>query len=421
MSRAYTNFKVHELKNEELAGMVRRLQNLTEDGYGAIKKNYALFETSYKRILPLSKQEKEWYLYFYTMYELISLYARHEKYDEVVKYAELFYKETALHMDRELPNYPGTDMSFLNTWTYRDIFRAYYYYHQIDDKKMEAFMEIYEAGAIKYGKTYTYYEDEMTLSVLYRDTERAEKAARNFMLYEKGITGCYVCNCTPYLSCLLLLGQERQAEELMLKFIYKKIPKRHLWCYKYCDNGNEMEMYSIVLFRCIWGGNEEAYRYFFDKYWKELPVESHRKPTSGTIGRLLRAAAGVLNYIEDDLQLVEEDINDTDHYTTVGNMEYALMWWCYFTLLDRSGVREVKIKLPGLNTPDVKTEEDIQAADGEESMKGTENASKVSTLSVAEYMEKRADEFGALFSKARARFDYKGLKGTYGSCFLSEN
>ena len=322
MSRVYTNFKAHELKNEQLAGMVRKLQNLTEDGYEAIERNYALFEASYKRILPLSKQEEEWYLYFYTMYELISLYARHEKYDEVVKFAELFYRETALHMDRELPNYPGTDMSFLNTWIYQDIFRAYYYYHQIDDKKMEAFMEIYEEGAIKYGKTYTYYEAEMTLSVLYRDAERAEKAARNFMLYEKSITGCYVCNCTPYLSCLLLMGQERQAEELMLKFIYKKIPKSHLWC--------------------------------------------------------------------------------------------------YFTLLDRSGVHEVEISLPGLETSDLKPKGDAQTADGEESTKLAESAVRVPTLAVAEYMEKRADEFGTLFSKARARFDYEGLKSTYRNCFLAK-
>lgn len=397
MSIAYVNFNTNEVKNKELARLVHRLQELTVNDKEALNNNYELFETSFKKILRLSKQEKEWYLYFYSIRELISLSNRHEKFPETIKYAELYYQESDLYMDRELPNYPGTYMGYLNTHIYRDIFYAYNKYHQINDYKMESFMRKYEECALKYGDVYLYYEDEMKLSVLYRDADRAKRAAEKFKRYEKDIRTCYVCRYKSYLSCLLLADQWELAEELMLNYIYKKIPKRHLWCYQGCELKHDVpeKMYSFILYQCIWGGKEEAYRYFFEKYWRKLPREVHEKPTGGTIGILLRAAVGVFDDLKDDLQLMEVDINETGNYTTVGNMEYALQWWCYFTLLDRSGVHKVEISLPGLNVSD--------------------------TLSVASYMEKRADKFGALFSKARARFDYEGLKGTYRNCFLSDN
>ena len=398
MARIFT-LNTDNIKSQEIVGLIQKVRELAGDGYEIIHKNYEPFIKPYKKILHLAKQEKEWYLYFYTMDEILYLCCEHGKYDEVVKYAELYYKESALYMDREIPHYPER-MAHLNTWIYNHIFEAYYQYHQIDDAKMDAFMQKYEENALKYGKTYVYYEDEMDLCVLYRDVQSARSAAQNFRRYENDMESCYVCGHKPYLAHLLLIGENRQAEELLRDFISKNIPKQHLWCYKYCRAVLPESLYRFVLYTCVMCGNEEAFRYFYKKYWKKLPYESRWEPDATTFRRLLCVLSGTFKGLKDDICEAEKDIKENEkHATTVENIQMALEWWCYFTLLDRSGVHEIEISLPGL-----------EASDG-----------KVSTLTVVSYMENRADEFGALFSKARARFDYEGLKDTYRNCFLSEN
>ncbi|MCH5339669.1 MAG: hypothetical protein J1E03_12875 [Acetatifactor sp.] len=416
----FSDIKATELKTEELTKLVSKVQAIAGDGYEVTSKNYEIFMKPMKKILRLSKQDKEWYLYFDTIYEILYLSCEHNKFDEVVKYAELYYRESALYMDMEIPNYPNKNMAYLNTWIYGYIFKAYYHYHQINDEKMDVFMEKYEGNALKYGKTYKYYADVIKLSVLYRDVDGSKAAARHFRRYEKDMFSCYVCGHKPYLSHLLLADEIRQAEEMMLNFINQNIPQQHLWCYKYCLDAGAIAMYRYVLHVCIECGNEEAFRHFYTKYWQKLPYESQWESDAYTFRRLLCALSGVFRKLKDDIREAEKNIKEENHFATVDNIELALDWWCYFTLLDRSGIHEVEIKLPALNTPDAKTKEDAQTADVEESGKGAEDAGKVSTLSVAEYMEKRADEFGALFSKARARFDYEGLKGTYRNCFLAE-
>lgn len=71
----------------------------------------------------------------------------------MARYAEIYYKDSALYMDRELPNYPDTDMPLLNIYTL--VFEAYYEYYQIDDAKMEVFMKQYGEAAQKYGRKFT--------------------------------------------------------------------------------------------------------------------------------------------------------------------------------------------------------------------------------------------------------------------------
>ncbi|MCH5339670.1 MAG: hypothetical protein J1E03_12880 [Acetatifactor sp.] len=399
MSRFYFDIETDGLKSEELAKLIRKVQALTQDGYETAKENYELLMNPLKKILRLSKQEEEWFLYFWTISEILVMNRFHSKHDEMVKYAEIYYKESALHMDREIANCTDPRMAYLNTWIYDEIYGVYSNYHQIDDAKMDSFMEKFEASALKYGKAYKYYDDAISLSLLYRDADGARIAARKFKQYENEMQGCYVCGHRQYLAHLILTDENRQAEEMMLDLINKNIPKQRLWCYEYCAEAVPDQMYEIVLYRCVGVGKESAFRYFYDKYWKKMAYEVQwNESKTSTFRRLLCAAEGMFEHLKEDLRLTEEDIRKTPHFATTVNMEIAIAWWCYFTLLDRTGVHEVELSLPGLE------------ADG-----------KVPTLTVATYMEKRADEFGALFSKARARFDYEGLKGTYRKCFLSEN
>lgn len=396
----YTSVKLVKIESDEIQELICRTQDLTRGGYDLYDQNYKVLVSLLKRLLRLTRQEKEWHLYFYTLYELMYLYARNNNYAEIVKYAELYYKDSALYMDRELPNYPDTNMAYINVWTYDKIFEAYYEYYQIDDAKMEAFMKRYEEAALKYGKTYLYYKNEISLSILYLDRDRMERAVRNFLFYEKEMKSCYVCGHLPYLRHFLLVGQEQRAEELMLDYIHKNIPQKHVWCYKYCQNAEPDSMYLDMIGLCVDSGNVEKFQYFYEKYWMKLPLETRLNDEACSFQRLLAAYDGCFDKLDKGIEQAAEDIREENDDTTVHNMNTFLEWWCYFILLDRNGVHKVSVKFPELET-------DAQG--------------QVSTLAVSDYMQAKADLHGNRFAQARAQFDYRFAKESYRKCFLQEN
>ena len=71
MSRFYFDIETDGLKSEELAKLIRKVQALTQDGYETAKENYELLMNPLKKILRLSKQEEEWFLYFWTISEIL--------------------------------------------------------------------------------------------------------------------------------------------------------------------------------------------------------------------------------------------------------------------------------------------------------------------------------------------------------------
>ncbi len=382
---------------EELSLLVSRAQSLTKGGYDLYDQNYEVLSALVKKILPLAKQEKEWYLYFDAIYELFYLDKRNSNYIEIVKYAEVYYKDSALYMDREIPNYPGTTMSFLNPWIYHLIFTTYRDYCQIDDAKMELFMKNYKEAVFKYGKIYEYYNDEMSLSILYRDIDRTKAAARNFVKYEKEMKSCYICGHLHYLSHFLLIDQNKKAEELMLDFIHKNIPQKHLWCYQYCENAQLDSMYEHMIYNEIQFGKIEGFHYFYETYWEKLPRETQWNTNSSSFARMLCVYSGWYDGVEEDLHMVVEDMENEKKSTTIDNMQSFLQWWCYFSLLDRGGIHTVLLSLPGL-------EPDEQG--------------QITTLAACRYMEEKADEYGRKFSQVRAQFDYDFIKSSYAKAIL---
>ncbi|MDE7202205.1 MAG: hypothetical protein K2O91_09960 [Lachnospiraceae bacterium] len=393
----FDKIKAVTIHSEEIMKLVGRAQELTRGSYDLYDQNYKPLSAILKKLLKLAKQEGEWYLYFDAIDELMYLDHRDNNYAEIVKYAEVYYKDSAQHMDKEIPNYPDVPMAYLNVWIYDKIFDAYYQYYQIDDAKMDSFMKKYEEAALKYGKTYAYYWAELNLSMLYRDVNRAEAAARNFLVYEKEIESCYVCGHLPYLLHFLLVGQDQKAEELMLDYIHKNIPKKHLWCYKYCQRAEPDSMYLSVMEVCVRCGRKESFLYFYNKYWKELPLETRCDPDAGAFQRLLCAFAGCFDQLENDLKTAAEWIERENKDTTVNNMYTCMELWCYFTLLDRSGVHAVEISLPGLET---------------------DEAGQTASLVVSDYMQEKADTYGGRFAQVRRQFDYGFVKASYQKCFL---
>lgn len=211
------------------------------------------------------------------MYYMLFLQQHNYNYVEVVKYAELFYKEYDLHMEEELPKYKGTDMDVNNVYIYDLIFETYSEYAQIDDAKMDAFMQRYEEMVQKYGKAYIYYNSEMQMAKLYHDAGRARTAAKKYLKHIKECESCYICSHKRYLHQLIQIGQNQEAERLMLKLVNKDIPQEHLWCYEYCESAEPIELYELVLEDCIWEGKSEEFWYFYEKYWKKQPVEVRKK------------------------------------------------------------------------------------------------------------------------------------------------
>lgn len=390
---------VEQLKNDNLARLVRSVQSMTRGSYQMYNQNYESLSSMLKKILQLSKQEKEWYLYFETIDDLLNLNSRVHNYAEIVKYAEIYYKDYDAHMEAELPNYPNTLLGALNTWIYEKIFEAYYEYYQKKKKKMEIFLKRYEQVALQFGKEYTYYSGLIKLGMLYRDMERTQEAARKFLVYADDMarTYCYVCGHFPYLGQLLLTRQDQKAEELMLKMLHKNIPQKYQWCYRQCEMVQLDAMYVCMLCMSVRSGRIDAFHYFYKKYWSKLERKNQCAPDNGSFQRLMGVYGGYFDRIEEDLQQALDNIKDENKHTTIGNMYEFLQWWCYFCLVDKGGIHKISIALPELELD--------------------ENG-QVSTLEFSDYLQKKADIYGRKFAQVRAKFDYDHVKADYQEVFL---
>lgn len=417
---AFAGIRINEMAEGELTAELRKARRLTAESYANYEKNEKQLTRLFARILELSRQEKEWYVYFYAIYERMYLAVRTNDAKSIIRYAEIYYRDSALYMDEALPKYPGSDMAYLNVWICGFIYNTYIDYCEIDDGKMKLFMNRYEDAALKYGKTFCYYRDEMMTALLYRNPEMMEHGRRNFERYEKDMTSCYVCGHEPLLAAWLMKDSPEQAESLMLDLINRNIPRKHLWCYQYCERAEPQSLYASMLFYSLTLGKPESFRYFLEKYWLTQPRERQRqRGDSGTGYRNLSmyvcAIVGNFDDLEYDLSEAREDIENIKGYSTISKIRVGLMWHCYFELLDRSGVKEVPLCLPGGQGESEEERDRAPDHAGNKAPGGAreDGGGTVPTLAVSRYMEKIADEWGERFSRARAEYDYPGLKKTY--------
>jgi len=398
----FQSIRPNEIENRELSVAVSRAKRLTEGSYSNYEKNKEQLTPLLTRILRLSRKEKEWFVYFYAIYERMYLAIRTRDNKTVIKYAEVYYRDSDLYMDEALYKYPDSDMANLNMWIYGFIFDTYLGYCEIDDAKMDTFMKRYEAAVLKYGSTYgyNYYKAEMELAIQYRDETLMEHGRQNFERYEKVMSSCYICWHKQYLAYWLMKDRPDKAEALMLDFISKNIPKRHLWCYRYCSDAEAQPLYACMLNYSLILGKSEYFRYFLEKYWMAQPRDRWRQ--RGDTGIWYRnlsiyacAIAGNFDDLQADLNEAQEDIENIQDYRPDSKIHVSLMWQCYFVLLDRSGIKEVPVRLPG-------TEGD--------------SGGNVSSLAVSRYMESIADEYGMIFSQARPKYDYSRIREYYLEC-----
>lgn len=415
---AFAGIRLNDMPEGELKAQLRKARRLTAESYSNYEKNEGQLKRLFARVMELSRKEKEWYVYFYAIYERMYLAVRTDDDETIVRYAEIYYRDSDRYMDEALPRYPGTDMAYVNVWIYGFIYNVYLNYCQIDDDKMKLFMTRYEAAALKYGKTFFYYRHEMEMALLYRDPVLMEHGRRGFERYEREMESCYICGHLLLFASCLSRDDPEQAEKLMLDFVNRNIPKKHLWCYQYCEMAEPQPLYAELLIDSLTLGKPQYFRYFLEKYWLKQPGEKLRQ--RGETGKGYRnlsmyicAIVGNYDDLDYDLSEAQEDLENIKDYATLSKIRVGLMWHCYFELLDRSGVREVPLRLHGEQSLSAAQKQGDASCDEPPAGK---DENKIPTLAVSRYMEGIADEWGEKFAGARPQYDYAGVKRTYLEC-----
>lgn len=395
MPKIFNNFKRRYLQSIEIPQLIDKANRLTDgDGYHLYDVNAESLERVLDKILAAAKQEKEWYCYFYTLYEMLYLLDREGEYRKVLKYAEVFYRDSALYLEPAIPNYPDTDLGEYSTWSYNMIFSTYKKFPQITDEKMEEFMKQYRESVKKYGGEKSYYGDALRLALLYKDVEKAKQAKEG--LEQSEIRSCYLCAMTPVLGYHLLCEDYESLENMIYEFRTRTIPMQHRWCYKHCYLAEEKELVMKVLSYCLLLGRSS---YFHKLLENNRELFQIKKDEVGTSEYYYYACLGDWTQVSNAIERAEDDIEDwkKGEQSALGYLYDCLCWHCYFTMLDRQGTHEAATVLAGKEVPETKTGE-------------------CSCLELAAFFEKEADRIGAQMEAARKKFDYGAIKDSYLAC-----
>ncbi len=430
MPKVFRNFKKQYLQSEEILRLVSKADNLTDGEYRLYDLNADSLERILDRILVMAKQEKEWYCYFYTLFEMLYLLFRGDKCKKILKYAEIFYRDSELYMDTAVVNYPDTDIGEYSTWCYNMVFYCYRKFPQITDEKIEAFMERYKESIKKYGGDKVYYEDKIRLAMMYKDKEAAKQAKEG--LEKSDIRSCYLCAMKPVLGYYLLCEDYESLEHMIFEFRTRAIPARHRWCYQYCHMAEDEQLILEVLDYCLMLGRSE---YFHKLLERERKLFSVKDENMSTDELYIYGCLGDWSVLQKAVETAKDDIEDwkKGEQSAMGYMYDCLCWYCYFTKLDSCGTHEVVTELAGKEVPEIEESEcavtrseTLQCEMPEErEMLGTAEpdkevpeagTGKCACLELAAYFEREADKIGAQMEASRKRYDYSALKQSYRDC-----
>jgi len=399
MPKIFGNLKRRYVQSEEILKIMNKANNLTDgDGYQLYDDNAESLGRMLDRILMIARQEKEWYCYFYTLYEMLYLLDRQNKYKKMLKYAEVFYRDSELYMDTAVSNYPDTDIGEYSTWSYNMIFGVYDSFPQITDDKMEEFIERYRESIRKYGGDKSYYGDMLSLALLYGDKKQAKLAKES--LEQSHIGSCYLCAMKPVLGYYLLCEDYENLEHMIFEIRTRQIPAKHRWCYAHCYLAEDKELIAAVLSYCMMLGRSD---YFHKLLEKNKNLFQIKEEDEYTFFFNCYAALGDWENLSAAVKQAEGDVEDwkKSEQSPLGYMYDCLSWYCYFIKLDKAGIHEVATELAGKEVPESKTE----AVGG-----------KCRSLDLAAYFEKEADKIGAEMETSRKKYDYGAVKKSYQEC-----
>lgn len=413
MPKIFGNFKRQYLLSEEISSLINKANMLTDGEYKLYDVNADSLERILDRILVIARQEKEWYCYFFTLFEMLYVLYRNDKCIKILKYAEIFYRDSAVYMDTAVLNYPYTDIGEYSTWSYNIISYVYRKFPQITDEKMEAFMEQYKEAVKKYGGEKAYYEDELKLALMYKDIKRAKQAKEG--LEHSEIGSCYLCAMKSVFGYYLLCEDYENLERMVFQFRTRTIPAKHRWCYKYCHLAEDRNLILDVLEYCLMVGRSE---YFYKLLKENNKLFQIKDEDAGTSEFYVYACLGDWTSLQDAVELAEDDTEDwkKGEQSAVGHMYDCLCWYCYFTMLDSAGTHEVATKLAGKEVPEIESAGEKTADNEASETESATDGEKCSCLELAAYFEREADKIGGQMEASRKMYDYGALKQSYMEC-----
>lgn len=394
--------KRKHVEDDRLWEMVNRANQLTNGSLKCCDDNAVVLVPLMEKILVRSREKEDWRLYFYAMAKLFWLLRRKSIYNirRCFQLSEIFHRDNLPGVRENSGVFEGewrVDMAGMLLDFYMD-------YPQINGSKLEQMEEIFFSLEQRYGTDWNRsdYHAVMRLAMQKRDKKLAETARKkiaggDFKLW------CYICYyIQPMLEYYVLFEDFEGIEDSIVSVAQKTIPVKYQWCFSQCERTDEEVLVCHATITCLKYGSNELFKKLFARwkfYFEEAPdaeIDTHEV--------ILRALAGNYSLQEDYLRIAEGDDQDAreKREAPVDSMYWALCWYVYFQMLDKNGVKSVRMKL------------------GNESQPGNENRSEWTCLDAAAYFERQADAIGAQMDGGRKWFNYGEVKKRYEECFLEE-
>lgn len=407
--------KRKNVDDDKLWEMVNRANKLTTGSYSNWDDNAPSLLPLMDKLLLRAKEVEDWQVYFYAMSKMIWLARRTAVNDirRVFWLSEMFHRDSA----RKIGENAST---FAKEWMVdiaARILSFYLDYPQVNDEKIDEMLKIFLDFERRYGSSWnrSNYDTVMWMALMYQDKNLAETAKKKLSQGDFSLW-CYICYYgKPMIGYYVLHGDVEGIEEMIASLSERAVPVKYQWCYTSCEGAEEKELAGGALRDCLKYGSAETFHPIFER-WKNnyREPEPEREKVKDTHDVLFHALAGDWSRGEDRLRLAEKDDWDEREHreAPLDCLYWALCWHCYFQMLEKQGVKTVRIRLG--------EEEHETVGNGAEAgqEKEQEDCPEWLCLDAAKYFERRADWLGAQMDKARKRFHYARVKRTYEECFL---
>lgn len=437
--------KRKHVEDDKLWTMVDRANKLTTGSYTNWDDNAAVLVPLMDRILIRAREMEDWQVYFYAMARHFWFVRRTAVNDirRAFRISEMFHRDCARHV--------GENASvFAKEWRVNIAARVlgfYLDYPQVDDAKMEQMLGIFLDYEKRYGSSWNLgdYNTVMWMALVNRDKKLAETARKKLSKADYKLW-CYVCYYGKAMIGYYVLHEDVEGvEEMIGNLCERNIPVKYQWCFANCESTKEKDLVNGALMDCLKFGTPAMFVQIFNR-WKSFYQESEQGEVDDTHAVLFHTLAGDWSRCEERLQLAEKDdrLMREKREAPLDSLYWALCWYCYFRMLERSGVKTVGIRLGDNGTVKEKAEavqkEDAEADGGTLQKEIAKTDAEIDQRESAEtepgadpkkeplpewlcsdaadYFERQADEIGEQMDKARKQFHYARVKQTYEACFL---
>lgn len=405
--------KRRHVEDDKLWEMVNRANQLTSGDFKSYDNNAPSLVPLMDRIIARSREVEDWRVYFYAMAKAFWLFGRSNINDLRRRFwiSEVFHQDSLRGVGENVDVFGQewrVDLAALILSFYMD-------YPQVDDGKLEQMLNIFLDFEQRYGNAWNRgdYHVIMKMAALKQDKKLAEVARKTLSKGDfKDGTWCYICYYIyPMIRYYVLFEDFGGIEEVISEVVQRTIPKKYQWCFARCESSKEKDMVEHALRDCLNYGSRELFAQLFAR-WKVFYQEK-QKGERGTYKIAFCALAGDYSCGEDCLSVAEDDDKSTREHrqAPIDSMYWALCWWVYFRILDRNGVKKVRLRLGDGNNAE---------KDGTEAETKRENLPEWMCLDAAAYFERQADDIGAQMDRGRKWFNYGKVKQRYEACFLGE-